>query len=127
MRKREPVGTRFYWESLGKLRESVDMFNAAGVDVAVEIGDFIDEVADVAGEIGHVKKMEAVYSQFGGERHYVLGNHCVWTLTKEEFIDNCGMTKPFYSFDKGRFHFVVLDACNRADGVAYGRKNFEWD
>ena len=29
-------------------------------------------------------------------------------------------------FDRGGFHFVVLDACFRSDGVPYGRKNFKW-
>src|SRR5690606_13476591 len=31
-----------------------------------------------------------------------------------------------YSFAAGGFHFVVLDACFRADGVPYGRDNFTW-
>ncbi|MCH5374011.1 MAG: alkaline phosphatase, partial [Planctomycetes bacterium] len=37
-----------------------------------------------------------------------------------------GQDASYYSFDFGGYHFVVLDACFRSDGVAYGRKNFEW-
>ena len=60
------------------------------------------------------------------DRHHVLGNHCVDTLTKEEFLDRVGQERSFYSFDVGGYHFVVLDACFRSDGQPYGRKNFEW-
>ena len=54
-------------------------FHAAGVDVPVPAFDPADEWCRL---IGHVKQTEAVYSQFRGERHYVLGNH-VWTLTRK--------------------------------------------
>ena len=61
-----------------------------------------------------------------GKKHYVLGNHCVYTLTKDEFLDGVGQKKSYYSFDAGGFHFVVLDACFRSDGKPYGRKTFQW-
>jgi alkaline phosphatase len=61
-----------------------------------------------------------------GRRFYVLGNHCVDTLTKDEFLAGVGQRSAHYSFDAGDHHFVVLDACFRADGVPYGRRNFEW-
>jgi alkaline phosphatase len=60
------------------------------------------------------------------ERHYVLGNHCVETLTKDEFLGGVGQKKSFYSFDSGGVHFVALDACFRSDGKPYGRKNSKW-
>ena len=125
--ERDRSGTRFYRESLTKLPEAVDKFNSLGLDMAVELGDFIDEAPDAVGEIAHLKKVEEIYARFKGDRYYVLGNHCVWTLSKEEFLDNCGMEKANYSFDKGEFHFVVLDACFRQDGVAYSRKNYRYD
>ena len=56
----------------------------------------------------------------------MLGNHCVHTLTKQEFLDGVEQKKSYYSFDVGDFHFVVLDSCFRSDGEPYGRKNFEW-
>ena len=37
-----------------------------------------------------------------------------------------GQKKSYYSFDSGKFHFIVLDSCFRSDGQPYGRKNFEW-
>lgn len=121
-----PAGTRHYRESLTKIREAVAEFNGAGAALAVEIGDFVDAADDVDTEIGYLKTIEAEFARFEGDRHYVLGNHCVWSLTKDQFLDHCGARESYYSFDRGAFHFVVLDACFRKDGVAYGAKNFEW-
>ena len=56
----------------------------------------------------------------------MLGNHCVYTLTKQEFLDGVEQEQSYYSFDQGNYHFVVLDSCFRSDGQPYGRKNFEW-
>ena len=123
---RPPAGTRYYRETLSKLRECVNKFNAIGSDFVVELGDLIDTAETVEGEVGHLKTIETEYARLQCPRHYVLGNHCVWSLTKEQFEHNSGARKPFYSFDQGAVHFVILDACYRADGVPYGGRNFTW-
>ena len=56
----------------------------------------------------------------------MLGNHCVYTLTKQEFLAGVEQKRSYYSFDVGGIHFVVLDSCFRSDGKPYGRKNFQW-
>lgn len=117
---------RFYRESRAKMRESIDRFNELKPDFIVELGDLIDAADSVEDEIGNLKVIESEYARFAGPRHYVLGNHCVHTLTKQEFFQHSGATAPFYSFDAGPFHFIVLDACYRTDGVPYGRNNFHW-
>lgn len=119
-------GKRHYRESLGKVRTAVERFNEAKADFAVELGDYIDEATTAEGEVAHLKTVEAEFAKFRGPRHYVLGNHCVWTLTKEQFHANCAAKPGPYSWDHAGFHFVVLDACFRADGTAYGAKNFKW-
>ena len=67
------------------------------------------------------------FSAISKDRHYVLGNHCVDTLTKDEFLGGVEQPKSYYSFDRGGFHFVILDACFRGDGQSYGRKNSKWN
>ncbi len=121
-----PLGTRYYRESLSRLREAVRQFTAEKAALAVQMGDFIDEAPTPAEEMGFLRTINEAYTAFAGDRHYVLGNHCVWSLTKEEFLDECRLRKSYYSFDRGGFHFVILDACFRHDGVPYGRKNFDW-
>ncbi len=123
---RDPAGSRHYRDSLKKVAEAVARFNDAQANLAVELGDFIDAAPEVETEIEFLRTIDREYARFHGDRHYVLGNHCVYTLTKEEFVANSAMPRPYYAFDQGDFHFVILDACYREDGVDYGRKNYEW-
>lgn len=120
------AGTRYYRESLGKVRVAVDQFNDLKVDLAIELGDIVDAAQAKDKEIEYLKRIDSEYGRFRGERHYVLGNHCVWTLSKKEFLHHSGAERPHYSFDRGGFHIIVLDACYRADGTPYGERNFVW-
>ncbi len=124
------AGSRHYRDSLRKIRPAVEHFNKVKADFAVELGDFVDEAPSLKEELAYVGKIEAEFARFKGDRHYVLGNHCVSRLNKEEFLSSCGQRRKakqaYYSFDRGGFHFVILDACFRSDGVPYGRKNFKW-
>lgn len=123
----KPSGTkRAYPDSLKKLDEAVAAFNDAKTDFVVELGDFIDSAPTVEAETGHARAINAVFEKFRGPRHYVVGNHDVDALTKQQFLDTCGAKAGHYSFDSGGFHFVVLDACYTADGTPYGAKKLRW-
>lgn len=122
-----PAGTRFYRESLGKMDEAVTAFNKERPDFVVELGDLVDRAETVDQELEWLAAIEKRFSATEAPRHYVLGNHCVDTLTKEEFAAHTGAAKTsHYSFDHAGFHFVILDACYRSDGEPYGRKNSNW-
>ncbi len=121
-----PAGSRHYQETPDKLMEAAEHFGKQKPDFIVELGDFIDAADSVDVELGYLKRINRDFSTICKRRHYVLGNHCVYTLTKREFLDGVGQKESYYSFDSGEFHFVVLDSCFRNDGAAYGRKNFEW-
>ena len=121
-----PAGTRHYRESLAKLQEAAIQFKRDEPAFLVELGDLIDAADSVKVEQRYLKTVNREFSAICGDRHYVLGNHCVDTLKKEEFLGEVEQEKSFYSFDRGGYHFVVLDSCFRADGVPYARKNFEW-
>ena len=121
-----PAGSRHYRESSGKLAEAVAVFKEQKVDFVVELGDIVDAAPTVEVEIGYLKKIDAVIKSAGVPVHYVLGNHCVATLTKPEFFAVTGARESYYSFDVGGVHFVVLDACFNKDMEPYGRNNFAW-
>jgi alkaline phosphatase len=124
---KEPTKTRFYRETPRKLEEAVQKLNEEKPDFIVELGDLIDQAKTVEQEIAWLDEIEKVYAKAVPPRHYVLGNHCVATLTKAEFAAHTGASKtPHYSFDHGGIHFVILDACYRADGVPYERSNAAW-
>ena len=123
---KDPRGTRHYRESLGKLAEAGAHFEKDSPDFVVELGDLIDAADSVATELSYLKTVHKEFATLPGEKHCVLGNHCVDTLTKREFLGEVGQEKSFYSFDKAGVHFVILDSCFLKDGTAYQRKNFQW-
>lgn len=120
------AGSRHYRETLGKLAEAAQKFEQAPISFLVELGDFIDAAYAVDVEQGYLKTINREFSTICQERHYVLGNHCVDTLKKEEFLGGVEQMKSYYSFDRGGFHFIVLDSCFRSDGQPYERRNFQW-
>lgn len=120
------AGSRFYRETPEKLAEAAEQFRREELGFVVELGDLIDSADSVAAELGYLKRIDREFSAISPHRHYVLGNHCVSTLTKEEFLDGVGQKASYNSFDHGGIHFIVLDACFRSDGTPYGRMNFEW-
>lgn len=123
---KEPANTRFYRQSIDKMNETVEHFNAANLNFVIELGDLIDAAPSVEQEIEWLKTIEARYARLRASRHYVLGNHCVDTLTKKEFAAHTKAVASHYSFEQGGVQFVVLDACFKEDGTPYARKNFHW-
>lgn len=120
------AGSRHYRETPQKLEEAGRFLEQERPDFLVELGDFIDAASSVDTELRYLKSINKQFSQLCPNRHYVLGNHCVDTLKKREFLDVVEQPKSYYSFDQGGLHFVVLDACFRSDGTPYERKNFQW-
>jgi alkaline phosphatase len=123
---KEPTKTRFYREALTKLDEAVEVMNREKPALVVELGDFIDQADSVEKEIEWLKTMESHFARLSMPRHYVLGNHCVGTLTKQEFAANTKASGGHESFEAGGVTFIILDACFRSDGTPYSRKNFDW-
>ncbi|MFT4691584.1 MAG: putative phosphodiesterase [Limisphaerales bacterium] len=119
-------GSRHYRESFGKLEEAGRAFAKAAPEHVVELGDFIDSADSIPAEKRHLRSVQKKFTELPGIKHHVLGNHCVHTLTKREFLDEVERPRSYYSFDHAGHHFVVLDSCFRGDGVAYQRKNFVW-
>jgi len=123
---KQPAGSRHYRETPDKLVEAAKSFEKEKPDFVVCVGDTIDSAKDVDTEKKWLAKIQAEFAKLPGEKHYVLGNHCVATLTKAEFLKGVKQKESYYSFDAGGYHFVVLDACFRKDGVEYSRNNFDW-
>ena len=120
------AGSRHYRQTLDKLAEATTQFQTAEVDFVAELGDLIDAADSVELEQRYLATVNRAFAAISPERHYVLGNHCVDTLTKQEFLAAVEREQSYYSFDHGGFHFVVLDACFRQDGEPYQRRNFHW-
>ena len=129
----DPLGTRFYRESLGKLAECVDRMNTERVDFLIELGDFKDQNRPAVEEktLVHLQNIEAAFRRFNGRRYHVLGNHDVDSISKQQFLSHVEDTgidagRSYYSFDVSGLHFIVLDANYRPDGSDYDHGNFDW-
>lgn len=121
-----PLIHRYYRETLPKFAEATKQFRHDKTDLVIELGDLIDVGDSLETEKGYLKRIIKDFRATPGQHHYVLGNHCVWRLTKAEFLGIVGQKRSYYSFDLKGCHFVVLDACFRSDGQPYGRGNFQW-
>jgi len=131
---REPAGERFYQQSLAKVQEAIDRMNREKLDFVIELGDFKDQdtVPNEANTLNYLTDLESVFQQFNGPTYHVLGNHDMDGISKQQFlerIENTGIsgTKSYYSFNKKKIHFVVLDGNFTKEGKAYDHGNFSWD
>lgn len=130
---REVSGIRFYRESAEKMKACVDVMNQEKVDFMIHLGDFKDQDPEPNEQrtMQYLRDFEAIYAEFEGPRYHVLGNHDMDSLSKLQFqslVENTGIEKSqtYYSFNKGDYHFVVLDACFNPDGSPYDHDNFKW-
>ena len=60
--------------------------------------------------------------------YYALGNHDTDTHSPEEALRFLGLERPWYSFDRGEYRFIVLNACYcEKDGevLPYHRRNYK--
>ena len=92
-------------------------------DFILQGGDFCHPTPEAASFLN-------IWNKFKGPKYHVLGNHDMDKGTKQQIMDLWQMEKPYYSFDKGAFHFVVMD-CNHilSDGkyIDYVKGNFYID
>lgn len=106
-----------------RLSACVEAMNAWPADLVIELGDFVNgkfvlgaELGDPARIVGILEDTEAIYAEFNGPRYYVFGNHDVYDLSKEEFLERVGASTLYLSFDAGTYHIVILDAQYNKDG-----------
>lgn len=129
----DPKGTRFYRESLGKVRAAVDRLRAERTDFLAMLGDLKDMATGETEErtLSHLVAVEKEIQRFGGPTFHVLGNHDMDNLSKSQFVahvTNTGITpsRSFYGFNRGDLHFLVLDATYDKDGRDYDHGKFDW-
>jgi predicted phosphohydrolase len=123
-------GTRYYRSSLTKLAQAADTFQVHAMPFVAVLGDFINgyTATDTTPALQDLDTVNLRLNRFTGEKYAVIGNHDVASLSKAEFLGRVAtaVRSNYYSFDKGNYHFVVLDGNYRADGVDFNHGNFTW-
>ncbi|MGN0214370.1 MAG: metallophosphoesterase family protein [Muribaculaceae bacterium] len=110
-------------DGLSRVSAFVDAAKAEKVDFIIELGDFCR--LDSASAPYRDK-----WAEFDGPNFHVIGNHDMDRYTHEEYTAGMGMPGRYYSFDRGDFHFIVLDGNNMFDGekyTHYARANYYVD
>lgn len=95
-----------------RLEAFIDSAAARKVDFVIELGDFCR--LDSASE-----PFRRIWARFPGDKYHVIGNHDMDAYDAETYVRGMGMPNRYYSFDKGDYHFVVLDGNNLFDGEKY--------
>ena len=81
--------------------------------------DFMIELGDFCGLDDKSKPFRDTWNSFPGDKYHVIGNHDMDAYNADEYVKGMGMPGRYYSFDKGNFHFIVLDGNNLFDGQTY--------
>ncbi|MFK7912255.1 MAG: metallophosphoesterase [Akkermansiaceae bacterium] len=98
-------GSRYYRDSLGKLKTAVTELNKHDLKFVVTLGDVIDREIKSFGDI------MPLYKPLKAPSKFVLGNHDFSVPDKEKgnVMKHLGMTKNYYSESLGDWHFIYLD------------------
>lgn len=130
---REPLGTRYYSQSLDKMKECIELMNQQKVEFIIELGDFKDQdlLPNEENTLSYLDTVESAFRKFNGPTYHVLGNHDMDGISKQQFlerVENTGIPKDksYYSFVKSEIRFIVLDGNFTKVGTAYDRGNFNW-
>lgn len=84
-----------------RLKAFMDEVLKSSPDFIVQCGDFC-----------RPQKAEGImneWNRFKGSKYHVLGNHDMDVCNKKTIMQFWGMERPYYSYDYGGYHFVVID------------------
>lgn len=99
-------------DQVARIRQFVDAAIARKPEFIIQCGDF----CCAKGGIDTAKEFLAEWNRFPGGKHHVIGNHDCDFQTKEDLVAAWKIPGPYYSFDAGGFHFVILDRNHFIDG-----------
>jgi hypothetical protein len=119
-----PLDGKWMTHTEERVAAFVDAMNGWDADFVIELGDYVNGWLVFGGDLGDAARIpdilawtETLYAGFEGPRYHVLGNHDVYNLSKQEYLDRVSVDQTYYSFDVGAFHFVVLDLQYAEDGT----------
>jgi alkaline phosphatase len=106
---------RKYSASLAKTKYFVKTMNRERVDFVIELGDFVDTLAQDKNPVQNLTEIESIFASFKGPQYHVLGNHEFDNVKRSDLLprlDNSDIVpgQTYYSFDRNGIHCIVLDA-----------------
>lgn len=113
--------------SLSKIREAMEAFCEANVDICICLGDLTDHAPEDTKEDVSACFNEAldVIRSYNIPFYLVPGNHDYIMLTAEE-LEKAGIKIPPYTISVCEYKFIFLDANYRSDGRRFDVAGVEW-
>jgi alkaline phosphatase len=112
-----PVEHKVMTNYADRLSAFVEAANVWPADAVIELGDLLNGAFIMGPGYGDPTRipqlLDSAIASLSGLQcptHYVLGNHDLYDLSKNQFLAAVGREERYYSFDLGGFHFVILDA-----------------
>lgn len=113
-------------DQTGRIRRFIAAANDRKPAFIIQCGDF----CCAKGGIPACQGFLDAWNEFKGEKHHVIGNHDCDFQSKDDLLKAWSIPAPYYSFDKGGFHFVVLDRNHFSDNegkiVSYDKSNWHF-
>jgi manganese-dependent ADP-ribose/CDP-alcohol diphosphatase len=101
-----PSNTRYYPQTLGKLRTAIDTINSYKPDFVITLGDVTDRYDQ------DLDSILPLYGLLEAPRYFLLGNHefeSIEDSAKKYIVSKLDMPDYYYSFVKNNWRFLVLD------------------
>lgn len=119
-------GTRRPVLSYGKIREAMDAFRDARVDLVVCLGDLMDDCGSPEANTQKLREVSALIRSYGIPFYCLMGNHDCGDFARADFDrDTGGSYPPFVHRDGGKT-LLFLDANYLDAGSPYDAENLDW-
>jgi hypothetical protein len=101
-----PSGTRYYPQTLGKLKTAIDTINGYKPDFVITLGDVTDRYDQ------DLDSILPLYDSLRAPYYFLLGNHefeSIEDSAKKYIVSKLNMPDFYYSFVKNNWRFLLLD------------------
>lgn len=125
---RYKVGNKLTSRSREELEKVISIYNTTWHPAfVVELGDMVESSGlKQAKALRQFRDIDAVFRTLDARTEYVIGNHDVRALSKEDVRTVLGLDANHRSFDEGAWRFVIADTNfdKEQDGASLGPKHF---
>lgn len=119
-------GTRRPSLSYGKIREAMDAFRDARVDLVVCLGDLMDDCGSPEMNAQKLREVSALIRSYGIPFFCLMGNHDCADFSRADFDRDTGGAYPPFVYRAMGKTFLFPDANYLDDGSAYTAENLDW-